>query len=153
MNSLYVAPLPSSTSAFFLRPRSLPLLAPLHPLPYLLRSPLSSFLSLSLSLSLSFSLSLFLSFSLSMSCPSASLTIPYASLSRAEGLRKSLDAPRSFLPETEKQTQDSNQRGNRFRWKVASTATNLRGLYAACIRAGVSRICQACCFVQLDSYR
>ena len=145
MNSLYVAPLPSSTSAFFLRPRSLPLLAPLHPLPYLLRSPLSSFLSLSLSL--------FLSFSLSMSCPSASLTIPYASLSRAEGLRKSLDAPRSFLPETEKQTQDSNQRGNRFRWKVASTATNLRGLYAACIRAGVSRICQACCFVQLDSYR
>ena len=139
MNSLYVAPLPSSTSAFFLRPRSLPLLAPLHPLPYLLRSPLSSFLSLS--------------FSLSMSCPSASLTIPYASLSRAEGLRKSLDAPRSFLPETEKQTQDSNQRGNRFRWKVASTATNLRGLYAACIRAGVSRICQACCFVQLDSYR
>ena len=145
MNSLYVAPLPSSTSAFFLRPRSLPLLAPLHPLPYLLRSPLSSFLSLSFSL--------FLSFSLSMSCPSASLTIPYASLSRAEGLRKSLDAPRSFLPETEKQTQDSNQRGNRFRWKVASTATNLRGLYAACIRAGVSRICQACCFVQLDSYR
>ena len=143
MNSLYVAPLPSSTSAFFLRPRSLPLLAPLHPLPYLLRSPLSSFLSLSL----------FLSSSLSMSCPSASLTIPYASLSRAEGLRKSLDAPRSFLPETEKQTQDSNQRGNRFRWKVASTATNLRGLYAACIRAGVSRICQACCFVQLDSYR
>ena len=141
MNSLYVAPLPSSTSAFFLRPRSLPLLAPLHPLPYLLCSPLSSFLSLSLSLSLS------------MSCPSASLTIPYASLSRAEGLRKSLDAPRSFLPETEKQTQDSNQRGNRFRWKVASTATNLRGLYAACIRAGVSRICQACCFAQLDSYR